>query len=99
MIYCVKVSAHRSEIQLYCLPMEILDIILRNSYLHWILNSPTKKRDEEVIRSLISVDVCFNRRITSQRFKKAIWRYLGGLNDNVFFQVVLSNLIIFIANL
>src|SRR6218665_3267351 len=63
-------------IQLYNLPMEMLDVILQKSYLHWILNTPTKQRDEEVIRSLISVDVCFNRRITRQRFKKAIWRYL-----------------------
>jgi len=63
-------------IQLYDLPLEILDVILQKSYLHWILNTPTKQRDEDVIRSLISVDVCFNRRITRKRFKKAIWRYL-----------------------
>ena len=64
--------------QLYCLPLEVLDIILEKSYLHYILNSPAKQRGKELIRSLISVDVCFNQRITRQRFKKAIWRYLNG---------------------
>src|SRR6218665_3466 len=58
--------------------MEILDVILQKSYLHWTLNTPTKPRDEDVIMSLISVDVCFNRRITRQRFKKAICRYFKG---------------------
>src|SRR6218665_2715383 len=56
----------------------MLDVILQKSYLHWILNSSTKPRDEDVIRSLISVDVCFNNRITRQRLKKTIWRYLKG---------------------
>src|SRR6218665_2084173 len=60
------------------IPLEILDIILQKSYLHWILYSPIKKKDDDVIRSLISVDVCFNRRITKHRFKKAIWCYLKG---------------------
>jgi len=53
-----------------------LDIILHASYLHWVLNSSAKQRDEDVIKSLTSVDVCFYRRITRQRFRKAIWRYL-----------------------
>src|SRR6218665_1418220 len=63
-------------IQLYDLPMEMLDVILQKSHLHWTINSSAKQRDEDVIRSLISVDVCFNRRITRQRFKKATWRHL-----------------------
>src|SRR5688572_22104464 len=71
-------TLHCIAFQLYNLPLEMLDIILQKSYLHWILNSSTKQRDEEVIRSLISVDVCFNQRITRQRFKKAIWRNLKG---------------------
>jgi len=56
----------------------MLDVILQKSYLHWVLNSTTKQRDEEVIRSLLSVDLCFNRRITKQWFKKTVWRYLEG---------------------
>ena len=64
--------------KLYDLPLEMLDIILQKSYLHWSLSSSKKQKDEDVIRSLISVDVCFNRRITRQRFRKAIWRHLEG---------------------
>src|SRR6218665_3393709 len=56
----------------------MLDVILQKSYLHWILNPSVKQRDEKVIRSLISVDVCFNQRITRQRFKKTTWRCLKG---------------------
>jgi len=67
-----------SVIQFYDLPLELLDVILQKSYLRWILNSSKEQRDEEVIRSLISVDICFNKRITKQRFKKVIWRYLKG---------------------
>ena len=62
--------------KLYDFPLELLDIILHRSFLHWILSSPAKQRDEEVTRSLMSVDVCFHRRISSQRFKKAFFRYL-----------------------
>src|SRR6218665_1667946 len=63
---------------MYDLPLELVDIILQKSYLHWVLNPSTEQRNEEVIRSLISVDVCFNKRITRHRFKKTIWRYLKG---------------------
>src|SRR6218665_1645522 len=63
---------------MYVLPLEVLDVILQKSYLAWVFNSSTEQRDEEIIRSLISVDVCFNKRINRQRFKKEIWRYLKG---------------------
>jgi len=62
--------------QLYALVIEVMDIILQKSFLHWILNPSTKQNNEEIIKSLISVDVCFNRRITRQRFKQAIDRCL-----------------------
>src|SRR5688572_18889024 len=77
-IYFFKLIWHLYAFQLYDLPLEMLDIILQKSYLHWILNSPTQQTDEEVIKSLISVDVCFNRRITRQRFKRITWHYLKG---------------------
>ena len=67
-----------SLFQLNELPLEMLDIILQKSYRHWIFNSLAKQKDEEAIRSLIAVDVCFNRRITRKRFKNEIWRYLKG---------------------
>jgi len=60
------------------LPFEVLDTILQKSYLHWILNSSANQRDEEVIRSLMSVNLCFYRRITRRRFKRSIWHYLKG---------------------
>src|SRR6218665_4209003 len=72
----ISVNLCMFSYKLYDVPLEMLDIVLQKSYLHWILNAPTKQRDEEVVRSLISVDVCFYRRVTRQRFKKATWRYL-----------------------
>src|SRR6218665_2132605 len=75
------VNEQDEETSLYELPLEMLDIILQKSYLHWILKSSTNLRDEDVLRSLMSVDLCFNRRITRQRFKKAIWRYLTAFYD------------------
>jgi len=74
----ISVNLCMFSYKLYDVPLEMLDIVLQKSYLHWILNAPTKQRDEEVVRSLISVDVCFYRRVTRQRFKKAVWRYLEG---------------------
>src|SRR6218665_1189910 len=75
------VNEQDEETSLYEFPLEMLDIILQKSYLHWILKSSTNLRDEDVLRSLMSVDLCFNRRITRQRFKKAIWRYLTDFYD------------------
>ena len=77
-IFIVVECLHLLIFKLYDLPLEVLDTILQKSYLHWSLNSPKRQKDEEVIRSLISVDVCFNRRITRQRFKKTLWRHLKG---------------------
>jgi hypothetical protein len=66
---------------LYDLPLELLDIILQKSYLCMVLFSSTKPRDEEeVIKSLRSVDVLFGQRITRQRFKKTISRQLKNTN-------------------
>jgi len=69
---------HRFTFQLYNLPLEMLDIILQKCYLRWVLHAPTYQRNEEVISSLTSVDVCFSRRMTRKRFKRTVWRYLEG---------------------
>jgi hypothetical protein len=61
---------------LYGLPLEMLDVILQKSYLHWALNSSMEQRDEEVVRSLASVDIFFCQSITRKRSKRAIWRCL-----------------------
>src|SRR6218665_2717685 len=58
--------------------MVLLDAILEKSLLHWMLHSSTDQRDEDIIRTLTSVDFCWLQRITRRRFKKRIWKQLKG---------------------
>jgi len=75
-VVSASADMHLFAFKLYYLPLEIVDIIVQKSYIHWISNASSMERDKDVIRSLMAVDVCFYRRIIRQRFKKAIWRYL-----------------------
>ena len=56
----------------------MLDVVLVKSLLHWMLHSPTHQRDEDIIRTLTSVDFCWLQRITKRRFKRRIRKQLKG---------------------
>src|SRR6218665_917577 len=56
----------------------MLDVVLVKSLLYWMLHSSTHQRDEDIIRTLTSVDFCWFQRITKRRFKKRFWKQLKG---------------------
>lgn len=68
------------------LPLELYDIILEKSLLHWDMNSSSKQDGVDVINSLASVDVCWFHRITKRRFRK---RFLHRLKGRLFSVIIL----------
>lgn len=64
--------------QLQDIPLELLDSILENSSLHWILNSSPCQRDEIVVKSLSSVGFCLFQRMKKIRFRKRIRKRVKG---------------------
>lgn len=60
--------------------LELLDIVVEKSLLHFMLTSSSHERDGDIIAALASVDFVWFQRIRKQKFKKRIrHRVRGGL--------------------
>jgi len=61
------------------LPLELLDIILQKSYLHYALNRDSFKdqSDRLLVTRLTAVDRCWFERLRKRKFRRIIWRRLS----------------------
>lgn len=64
--------------QMSSLPLEILDFILKKSYVAFIRRKSTSDevRNDRIIKRLAEVDYCWMNRLTAERFKKDCWIHL-----------------------
>src|SRR6218665_2858031 len=62
------------------LPLELLDIILQKSYLHYAFNRGRFKDESDrfLVTRFATVDRCWSERLRKRKFKRIIYRRLSG---------------------
>jgi len=79
LLFCIFLpSRPNSLFQLSELPLELLDIILQYSIIHWTASCSLHQRQVDALKCLASVDFCWFQRIEKQRFKNKIQQRLRG---------------------
>src|SRR6218665_104131 len=61
------------------LPLELLDIILLKSYLHYALNRDRFKYESDrlLVTRLATVDHCWSERLRKRKFRRILWRRIS----------------------